>query len=272
MYALDFEYDHQYLSDYGFIICDFNGASGANVVSAGSRITFNTVSKHRGKKFGLIGTQYDECIQTKFDICKDPEIYDDLRITYDEYRDLVRWLNRNEYLKFQILFDPCDIPETEPCYYEASFNVEKVKIGEVLYGLELTMETNAPFGYGEEYVYSHEITVANSSFVLKDVSDEIGCIYPSMTITCKENGDVKIVNAKEECTMLIRNCTAGEVISIDGNAMIISTSYNRHDICDDFNYEFFRISNTFNDRNNQITVSLPCMIEIRYSPIVKESP
>lgn len=44
MYALDFEYDGQYLSDYGFIICDFNSSSGADIVSAGSMITFNTVS------------------------------------------------------------------------------------------------------------------------------------------------------------------------------------------------------------------------------------
>ena len=54
MYACDFEYDGQYLSDYGFIICNFNGSSDFDVVSAGSKITFNTVSRHRGKKYSSL--------------------------------------------------------------------------------------------------------------------------------------------------------------------------------------------------------------------------
>ena len=35
MFALDFEYDGRYLSDYGFIICDFNGSSGAEEITLG---------------------------------------------------------------------------------------------------------------------------------------------------------------------------------------------------------------------------------------------
>lgn len=52
MRAIDFEYDNQYLSDYGFIICDFNFSSGANEVDAGSTITFNKISRHSGKRSG----------------------------------------------------------------------------------------------------------------------------------------------------------------------------------------------------------------------------
>ena len=107
MYTLDFEYDGQHLSDYGFIVCDFNEASGANTASAGSKITFKTVPKHKGKKVSLTSSQYDECAQATFDICKDPERYDvDERwITNDEYRDLMRWLNRNQFLKFQVIIE-----------------------------------------------------------------------------------------------------------------------------------------------------------------------
>ena len=63
MYACDFEYDGQYLSDYGFVICNLNGTSDFDTVSAGSRITFNTVSRHRGKMYSLTGTQYDDALQ-----------------------------------------------------------------------------------------------------------------------------------------------------------------------------------------------------------------
>ena len=271
MYALDFEYDDQYLSDYGFIICDFNSSSGANIVSAGSKITFNTVSHNKGKHHSLVGTQYDEYIQITFDICKNPDIYDDLRITNDEYKDLMRWLNRKEFLKFQIIEDEI-FNERGSCYYNASFNVNKIKIREILYGLELTMETDKPFGYGQEQRLYWDFSDITKSYLLRDISDEIGYTYPSMVITCIADGELSIHNETENCTMTIKDCKAGEVITIDGETQIISSSFENHDIYNDFNYDFFRIGNTINRRNNKISVSLPCKLEIRYSPIIKDTP
>lgn len=270
MYALDFEYDGQYLSDYGFIICDFNGSSGANSISAGSKITFNTVSRHRGKRNSLTSTQYNERIQAKFAICKDPETNTDMSITDDEYRNLMRWLNRNEFLKFQVL-DDYDVNK-ESCFYNASFNVDKVKIREILYGLELTMETDSPFGYGEVQRFTYTINNQLDIVSLMDVSDEIGSIYPDMVITCNSDGDLTVCNESEDCTMTIRNCKLGEVITVYGDPMIITSSYEDHDICNDFNYEFFRIGNRLDDRINRISATLPCKVEISYSPIIKVSP
>lgn len=269
MYACDFEYDGQYLSDYGFIICNFNGSSDFDTVSAGSKITFNTVARHRGKQYSLAGTQYDDCITATFDVCKDPKAYTDLRITDDEYRDVMRWLNRNEFLKFQLL-DECG--ECTPCYYEASFNVNKVLVNKDLYGLELSMETNRPFGYGEDVVTTWTITDTSKTYILSDMSDEIGYTYPSMVITCTQAGNLTLYNAMEDCTMVIKNVIAGEVIKIDGSTHIITSSVGSHKIYEDFNFEFFRIGNVINDRNNKITASLPCKLEITYTPIVKDAP
>lgn len=270
MFALDFEYDGQYLSDYGFVICNFGGSSDFDVVSAGSRITFNTVSRHRGKIHSLTGTKYEECVTATFDICKNPELYDDLTITNDEYRDIMRWLNRNEFLKFQLLNE--DEAERETCYYEASFNVDKLMVNKVLYGMELTMETNKPFGHGQELSTSWTISDVTRTYVLSDMSDEIGYTYPSMTITCTQGGDLTIHNEMEDCTMVIKNCSAGKVITIDGTTHIIESSLNSHDIYNDFNFEFFRIGNTISSRNNRITVSLPCKLVLRYTPIIKDTP
>lgn len=270
MYACDFEYDGQYLSDYGFVICNLSGTSDFDTVSAGSRITFNTVSRHRGKMYSLTGTQYDECITATFDICKNPEEYADLRITNDEYRDIMRWLNRREFLKFQVLNE--DDKEQETCYYEASFNVDKIMVNKVLYGLELTMETNKPFGYGQELSVSWNVSDTTKTYVLSDMSDEIGYTYPSMVITCSRAGDLTIHNEMENCTMVIKNVSVGEIITIDGSTHIITSSLDSHKIYDDFNFEFFRIGNTINNRNNRISASLPCKLEFTYSPIIKDTP
>lgn len=264
----DFQYDGLSLSNFGFIICDFNGSSGVNTVSAGSKITFNTVSRHKGKKYSLTSTQYDECVQAKIQICKDSCVYEDLRITDDEYRDLMRWLNRREFLPFYAIGDE----EEKVCYYDASFNIDKITIGHVLYGLELTMETNRPFGYGEEQVITWNITDTSKNYTLNDISDEIGYIYPDLTITCNSNGNLELINETEDITMIINNCSTGEVIKISGDTQIISTSLDSHHLYDDFNFEFFRIGNTFENRENIISSTLPCTLEIKYKPIIKNSP
>lgn len=268
MYATDFEYDGQCLSDYGCIVCTFDDINGVNIVDVGSKITFNTTSMHAGKKYGLTSTQYDTCIQAPFDICKNPDVYDsdNMEFTDYEYREIARWLNRKEFLKFRIIDDDHEI---DTCYYDASFNLEEIKIGEKLYGIRLTMDTNRPFGYGEEQSEIWEITDTSLTYKLTDVSDEIGYIYPDMTITCNGDGDLSIKNVTEDVCMVIKNCSAGEVIDIYGDEMIIETSSSAHAIYNDFNFEFFRIANTLANRINEITVSLPCKLEIRYSPIVK---
>lgn len=272
MYALDFEYDGQHLSDYGFIICDFNSPSGADIVNAGSKIVFNTVSNHKGKIRYSVGTQYDECIQTTFDICKNPDLYQpsDMEISNDEFRDLVRWLNRKQFLKFQVVVE--DALEHSPCYFDASFNIDKIEIHKKLFGLRLTMETNRPFGYGEREQYLKTIIHAGEEFEIIDRSDEIGYIYPDITVICNAGGNLRIQNLTNGTLMEILNCTEGETITIQGNEQILVSSDSAHEIYNDFNFHFLRIENSLGDRSNIISVSLPCIIDIQYDPIIKDVP
>lgn len=270
MYALDFGYDKNYLSDFGFIICDFEFKTGFNISSAGANITFNKVMYQKGKRHGLVGTQYDECIQTKFGICKNPDVFEDLSISNDEYRDLMRWLNRHEYLPFHILYDYNY--DRDVCFYEGSFNVSKVKVNEILYGLELTFESDKPFGYGEEQINKFEINNAKQVFKLIDRSDDVGFTYPTVTIVCNESGDLRLSNELTGIKTVIKNCLSGEIITLDCANEIITSSIGTHDICNDFNYEYFNIGNTFNNRENIISCSLICTLEIRYFPIIKDIP
>ena len=69
--------------------------------------------------------------------------------------------------------------------------------------------------------------------------------------------------------MRIANCTQGEIIRL--KYPMINTSVSSHKIQNDYNWKFFRIANTFSERVNEITISLPCTIKIKYSPIVKIS-
>lgn len=271
MYARDFEYDGRSLSDYGCIVCDFDGSSGAVFASAGSSITFNKVSRNFGRTNSLSGIQYDECITTTFDICKDPDVSfeDDIYLSSDECRDLIRWLNRGNFYKFRVLYDDDDI---DTFYYNASFNVEKIKVGERVCGLRLTMETDKPYAYGveEKFTFAVTRTTTEKEYFVKDVSDDIGELYPTVNIVCNGSGDLKIINSTLGKTTLIQNCTKGEKITIDGNTLMVTTSSNDN-VWDRFNYVYPQITNSLKNRVNTFKFSLPCTITISYSPIIKET-
>ena len=288
--ALDFEYDKQYLRDFGFIIGKFGSPSNIEIVSIGSGITFNTVPIHNGKRHTLTSVQYDECIQVTFQICKNPKLYNDLKISEKEYTKLVRWLNRKEFLKFRIINDDLNY---RPIFYYGSFNIKKVLFNDELYGLELSLTTDSPFGYGDTRILRLKFSEDDVSNQVQksviDSSDEIGYIYPKTIIKIPTgvSGDLEIRNHSiyatdnNPRTTSIENCLAGEIIEIDNENQIITSNYSSpvideseiyHDICDDFNYKFFALTNKLNDRVNKISVSLPCEIEIRYNPIIKNSP
>lgn len=257
----DFEYDGYKLSDFGLMVCKFD-SDGIQTISNGAEITFNTVSTLNGAKYELTSTKYAVCLESTFQICKNLCGSNDFEISVDELRKLSRWLNRKGFYKFKILNDThCDI------YFEASFNIKRVEVNGKLCGLELNLKTNRPFALQEPKKVTIKNLVANGKQSIKDYSDIEGYIYPETEIIINESGDLNIYNAMEDRNTFIANCVAGEVIKM--NYPIIESSISTHKIQDDFNWNFFRIANTYGDSMNHLTISLPCTIKIEYSPTVK---
>ena len=269
---IDFEYDGLKLSDMGYMLCKFD-SSGLETVSNGAQITFNTVPIQNGAKYVLASTQYDTCLEATFQICKNTCTNDEMELSVREVRELSSWLSRNKYLKFKLLDD-----EYMNLYFEASFNVNLVKFGGDIIGLELHMTTNRPFALMEPRTIMLSTTKTNETKTIYDVSDKEGYIYPYMEITVKQECDLEITNNAEKISAngsgritQIKNCKAGEVITMD--YPIISSDYRGHEnilengLPNDFNWVFFRISNTYRNPKNEIIISHPCEIKLVYSPI-----
>lgn len=261
MKSFDFEYDGLNLSDLGYVICNFN-SDDLKTVTSGSQISFNTILAHNGEKFELINSQYKECLSTTFQICKNLCDENNAEIPFKEYRDLMSWLNRKEFHKFKFLEgDYLDL------FFNASFNVSRIELNGRLIGLELNMFTDSPLAYRESEIINIDNQEENSTKVLYNKSDEEGYIYPHMEIKINKNGDFKIYNSLDDRTMLISNCTEGEIITLD--YPVIQSSDLSHNIQNDFNWNFFRIVNTFKDKKNLLTISIPCEIKIKYNPLIK---
>ena len=263
MNAYDFEYDGLNLSDRGYLICTFNDNGDINTVTNGAKITFNTVPVSHGEKHEFIGSSYNECLSAVFQICKDPCIYDEQReITYQELRYLSKWLNRREFHKFKLLSD-----DYMDLYFEASFNLSKIELDGKVYGMELEMVTNRPFAVQEPIVLHVQNDTENGMIRVTNTSDEEGYVYPTTRIELLDEGDLEIYNVLDNRTTFISDCKKGEIITMD--YPVIYTSDESHKIQDSFNWNFLRLANTFRTGRNDMIVSLPCVITLTYSPLVK---
>lgn len=264
MKAFDFEFDGLSLSDLGYVICNF-GDKGLETISNGSKISFNTTPIFNGSEHLLTHTNYDERLESNFAICKDScstKSGDVEPITVDEQSQIMRWLNRKTFCKFKL-----KQKGYENIYFEGSFNVDRYELDGEVYGFELTFISNRPFALYEPITYEFSVTEDNLTYVINDISDEIGFIYADVEITCQTDGDLIIENNIENRRTRIDNCVTGEVITF--NNPIVATSISTHKIQNDFNYNFIRIANTFNDTENILTFSIPCDVKLTYIPIKK---
>lgn len=261
MEAYDFVYAGRNLSEFGMIICNF-GDKGLDTVSDGAQITFNTISTLGGSKHELTSVEYEECLETTIQICKHSCTGGIQEITAVEHRELTKWLNRKRFLKFKPLSE-----EYIDLYFEASFNISQIKLDGKLYGLELELVTNRPFALKEPKTITIRNLEENGKYSLNDTSHEEGYIYPYVEIVILKDGNLNIHNAIEDRDTYIANVSAGEVITMD--YPVIKSSVSSHNIQNDFNWNFFRVANTYENSRNDLIISIPCTIKVRYSPVVK---
>lgn len=262
MKASDFEFDGKRLSEFGCIIANFDGGKGLETVD-GVEITFNTIPSLNGSIYHLASSVYESCLETTIQIAKYSCSTGIQELTATEHRTLTRWLSQKKFVKFKLLDeDHIDL------YYMASVaSIGRIELDGRLMGLELNIVTNSPHAFKEPKTIVITNTETNGKHSINDTSYEEGYIYPKTQITVSEDGNLNIYNAIEDRSTYIKNCVQGEIITMD--YPVISSSDSSHNIQNDFNWNFFRIANTFENSRNDLIISLPCSIKIEYSPIVK---
>lgn len=264
MKCTDFEYAGRKLSSYGMMMCKFDSSGGVETISDGSEITFNTISVLSGTNHRLVSTTYDTCLECTFQVCK-YDCSDGIQeITATLHRELTKWMNRKKFLKLKLLDE-----DNIDLYHEAIINVSRIEIDGKLYGLELHITTNRPFALKDPRTIIINNTKSNGTYSLNDTSYEEGFIYPHTEITINQSGNLEIYNAIENRTTYIGKCKSGEIIAMDYPVIQSSDTSPERDLFNNFNWNFFRIANTYDNSRNDLTISLPCTIKIEYSPIVK---
>ena len=219
MRCIDFEYDGQLLSDHDCMICGIGNPPGVETVDFGNHVSLNTVRSIGTNKFYISSTGYDEPYTVSFQVAKlSPGM--ELAAPMDEYElsDMMRWLNRKNYYKFKPVYKD---GECSDVYYMGTFDVQPVELCGRIIGLDLTLKTDAPFGYYEPVRVHMSLRNPEDRYTLVDSSDETGFTYPAtVTIECLADGDLVLKNTKDARHTEIKNCRAGEMLTLAGFTMI----------------------------------------------------
>ena len=258
MDAIDFIYNGQSLSNYGFIIGSF-GDDGTVTPGGISYTTTNTSNNDR-KYFSSV--KHDSTIIFEFYIvkydCKNRQID-----PIDRYEDsaIHRWLEREDgFHELYFLQDGF-----ENIYYNAYITTTPVIIAGRTYGYKLVATTDNVYAYDFNCEYEFDIN-ANEEYILFTSSDKCGYIYPKIEITPLESGNLSLTikEDNEQNSSVFNNVTENITIKLDSELGIVENIDT-----DNFNWIFPRLIQGYEDTINTIITTLPCHIKVNYIPRTK---
>lgn len=282
MYIYDMEFNGKKLSERSYIICKFDNTE--DVVTS-VPITFNIAFYNQGTKGNLTSAVYDTGFECSFDICLDPNKYsaeyaqtyndnqlgtiiDRRIISYAEYGNLLKWLNRRGFKPIK-LYCRDEYDNTVIINYNGSFNLSPLKYNRSTYAVRLVMKTDSPYGTLDKKSVKENL-LQDETMDINYFSDEIGFITPDMIIKCNADGTVKFINELNGSTIEIRNCVQDEIITVSGGGMFLESTNKQHMLYNDFNYSFLKIGQTDETKKNTIKcLGIPTELTISYRPIVK---
>lgn len=231
MFATDFIFDSQRLSDYDCIICSFDG----EVSSSGAEIEYNVVKAPNKNKYNFYGAQFNEVITWEFSICKNPCGNDNEY--FDQYEEsmLSKWLLKlDNYKWFQF-----DQEGYEDLFYMVTINMFPHQIAGRTVGFDLTVTSNCAYGF-TDLIFKKAIINASTPLKFVVNNDLNVCEYPEMIITGQ--GDFYISNDSDKSQNVILD-KASEFTNVSTPIVMDSDNEIITGIAspDDFNWYFLRL-------------------------------
>lgn len=247
----NFIFDNKSNKLLGLICVRFDSVSGAETFSGGCETEVITEKTPRSNKFYIIEQPYSAPMQFTFQVINE----DGTPITPQKERSIKKWLcQRGTYKLFQI-------DSHAGLYYNVNIsNPKLINVGDTV-GMEFVVITDSPFGYSPIQNRKFSITsLMKQATLLIDHYDDY--LYPTVTITMLESGNLEITNSTEQVGRFFRlnNVVTNEVITIDSEMPDISSSIPTHNIFADFNKNWIRLV----DGMNTLTFNLNCNVTITY--------
>ncbi len=214
--ATYFTYDGVYSGAYGLQIASFNSDTVEDTSVFAP--TLNIAKSARARRFLHNGITYDEAPEYTFSIISQEAISDLQR------REMLTWLvGRNDFKKLQM-----HQPEFEDYYYNCVFtSADLIYVRGRCHGFTVTAKFDSIFAYGRP----KKVTVTGNGtaqtvkiFNNSDIPDDY--IYPTVSFTMTEEGDVTILNTSEiiQAAFKFTGLRNTESIVVDNELKIIEST------------------------------------------------
>lgn len=257
--ARGFVFEGKTSDDFGLVLCRFQGNEPSS--SYGGGIEFSKTDRPIQNRWYKTGNSYyKEPIQFYFQVVKaNFKPFD----AY-EYSIISRWLQRKDsYKDFMIVRTDYD-----NIHFNVMLNTEPIAVSGNIVGISVSAICDSAFGYGHMFKKTVNVN-GTAEFTILDMSDEIGYIYPDCRIEVQNDCDVIVTNITDNRVFRINKCVTGEIISIDGKYLEASTTALLHNLYNNFNYKFIRITNDYNNRKNKFKLEGNFIFTMQYRPVRK---
>ena len=282
-------FDGKTLSEMGYMLCSFDGNT--DETAEVSVMDYTEIKAPLSDASHKVATEYPNNYTKTLQICKieDCEHPDtSLVLTNSDISAITRWLCRKEYKWFNWIYDT-EAENYDKIEYRVYCKVSKISFNGECHGLEITLETNAPYGYTAEKTVSN-VRCTGGSFITigPDITDidEEGYIYPYFEFYFLSSGNWSFVNQTNwnntetfpdyNRTTTVANVQTYEKIIIAGDDVLQISAVDRSEnpihatLYRDFNYVFPRICCTNTTANNRFkNVGPTVRISYKYRSIRK---
>lgn len=250
MFATDFLFDNQRASDFGCIICSFDG--GAETASGGE-IEYNVVKPPNQDKHTFYGAQFDSVITWSFSICKNPCKNDNLH--FDQYEEsmIAKWLIRTDgYKQFQFNQDGY-----EDIFYNVYVNMSPRQIAGRTIGFDLEVTSDCAYGFSDIITRKADINFS-TPLTLNVHSDVYTYLLPYVRINGTGNFNIRNDNDKLQKETTLKNISLSQEIIMDSDTDEVSGLASPND----FNWHFLRLVDGINTITTDSETDIK--IEIQY--------
>lgn len=221
--------------DFGIMCVEFSNESISKTYSSQSELS--TELSGSGLTFSISSHKYSEPI--KFDVYFANK--DGTDFTLDKVEEISNWLClRNTYKQLVI----CENGHEDVIYNAIFINPKLIEFGRII-GVKFEVLTDSPFCKTNYKKYTFGDFSEESLIILYSNSVNGEYIYPLITMETITDGTIELRNTTDNPTRIleIRNCVAGEKITIDCNKPSISSSILDHDVYTDTNKKWARLVN-----------------------------
>jgi len=136
-----------------------------------------------------------------------------------------RWLlGRQSYKKLQIMQ-----PDMQDVYFNCFLsNAREHKVGNIIRGLKLDVECNAPWAFRFDKILTFDYIVAfvNTSILINNLSDDNYYLYPNLDVTMNSTGgDLTITNTNDsDREFIFESMSPDEVLNVNNSLNILTSS------------------------------------------------